>query len=111
MAVTLRWISPSDRHPVLVAGRAAGLVADLEADDLKGKGPTLLAVVTAIAQRRGLVTLMDRGNISNMLIHTNEQRSGIVNAKLKFQVHRQHQHEVSLPVGTPHRAKTGSDTL
>ena len=110
MAVTLRWISPSDRHPVLVAGRAAGLVADLEADDLKGKDPTPRVVVTAIAQRRGLVTLMDRGNISNTLIHTNEQRSGIVNAKLKFQVHRQHQHEVSLPVGTPHRAKTGNNT-
>ena len=90
MAAILRWIYPSDRRQVLVAGLAVGLVADLKADDLKGKDPILLAVVTAIAQRRGLVTQMDRGNISNMLIHTNEQRSGIVNAKLKFQVHRQH---------------------
>jgi hypothetical protein len=35
---------------------------------------------------------------------------GIVNAKLEFEVDRQHQHEVSLPVGTPHRAETGNNT-
>jgi hypothetical protein len=107
------WISPLDRRQVPVAGLAAdpaaGLTADLEADDLKGKDLTLLAVVTATVQRRGLVTLMDRVNISNMSIHTNEWRSGIANAKLKSPVDCQHQHEVSLPAGTPHRAKTGND--
>jgi hypothetical protein len=35
---------------------------------------------------------------------------GIVNAKLEFEVDRQHQHEVSLPVGTPPRAGTGNNT-
>ena len=60
---TLKWTFPSDKRRLLAADLAAG--------ELKGKDLTLLAVVTAIAQRQGLVTLTARVNI-NMWIHINE---------------------------------------